>query len=343
MNSIDIIVSVPADGGWAPVWQMAKLLHTYTDGNFVVIDPAFSQKNTTKFLGLFPRIKRSNDKSCIVIVSDPGISNSILKIPEIFYKYKNIYLWVIDSFWSDRIPRIVKKGKLFDRCFVMDEEDLLDWSKQVSTPLGVMPWGVDVLGIDPASLLSKENDVVRAGRQPDAWSNNDINVKYFSEISLSYVGNPKSSGGKYNSEKTLEKVLESSKFFLAFNNLVSPANYTHPIKTYLTSRWVKGISYGALMLGAVPVSATAKKLIPDWGHVEISPTAQDDARATILRAYKEWDSSIPIKLHAHACRNLDWRYRFAQIFSDIGFKSEALEHDLKLLKQRAERLESPDD
>lgn len=343
MKNIDIIASIPQDSGWTPVWQMIDLLHSYTEGDLLKINPQFSQSKFVKLLGLLPKVNRNNDCSCIVVVSDPGIVNSIMCSPRIRYRYEKIYLWVIDSFWSERIPRVLKKNKIFEKCYVMDQGDIAAWRKAVSLPLDVLPWGADVLNVKYSDLTLKNIDVARVGRQPSEWGNDTKNSEFFSKKGIIYGVSPRIIGSNFESEANLESLLTKSKFLLAFNNLKSPESYTHPTRSYLTSRWAKGISYGCLMLGAVPVSATARELIPDWGHVEISPISRDDACATIVNASREWDSSIPIKLHAYACKNFDWRYRFAQIFSDIGFKSEALEHDLKLLKQRAERLESPDD
>lgn len=338
VKNIDLLVSVPADGGWTPVWQMIDLLHQYAGGKLIRIDPQLSQRKRTKILSVIPRYRRKNNRACIVIASDPGIANSALRYFDIYYRYEKVYLWVIDSFWSERIPRFLKKNKIFDKCFVMDSGDISDWKRQIEIPLGVLPWGADVLKINPENLSNKDVDVVRVGRQPEAWSDNQINQKYFTQKSLIYLGSPHIPGGHFKLEEHLEQTLARSKFLLAFNNLSSPAAYTHPTRSYLTSRWVKGISYGAVMLGAIPTSKTALELLPRWVHVEISPTSPKDAVEGITQASEQWDPRLPYALHAYACSVFDWRHRFAEIFSDLGFESPNLEQDIKTLEERSKKL-----
>ena len=174
MSSLDIIVAVPSGAGWVPVHAMAELLARYTGGTVHTVDVGASLSKETKLLARLPRLK-GGSKRCLVIASDPGQLYAISQRSFAFRRYGAIYGWVIDSFWDDRIPAVAKSST-YDRIFVADVDDVQPWTAAGVKAPGVLPWGADVwskFSDRLAALESKSTDLLRVGRQPAAYEDDE--------------------------------------------------------------------------------------------------------------------------------------------------------------------------
>ena len=165
----------------------------------------------------------------MVIASDPGQLYAVAQRSFAFRRYGAIYGWVIDSFWDDRIPAIAKSS-VYDRIFVADADDVQPWTAAgVKTP-GVLPWGADVWSSFSerlATLPSKTTDLLRVGRQPAAYEDDEATARLAKELGLSFEGRPPFGANDRESAQHLQDSLNRAKFLLAFSTSVSPAPYTH--------------------------------------------------------------------------------------------------------------------
>ena len=91
------------------------------DARIVTPDPSASLKPATKILARVPRI-RGKGRTAIVIASDPGQLYAIAQPRLVARRYAEIYGWVIDSFWDDRIPAIATNGT-YNTVFVADRDE----------------------------------------------------------------------------------------------------------------------------------------------------------------------------------------------------------------------------
>lgn len=174
MSSLDIIVAVPSGAGWVPVHAMADLLARYTGGTVHTVDVGASLSKETKLLARLPRLK-GGSRRCVVIASDPGQLYAVAQRSFAFRRYGAIYGWVIDSFWDDRIPAVAKSS-VYDRIFVADADDVQPWTAAGVKAPGVLPWGADVWSAFSdrlAALESKTTDLLRVGRQPAAYEDDE--------------------------------------------------------------------------------------------------------------------------------------------------------------------------
>ena len=253
MSTIDILVAVPSGAGWAPLHAMAELLARYTGGTVHTVDVGASLSKETKLLARLPRLK-GGSKRCLVIASDPGQLYAVAQRSYVFRRYGAIYGWVIDSFWDDRIPKIARSST-YDRIFVTDFDDVLPWvSAGVKTP-GVLPWGADVWSTFSdrmAVLESKSIDLLRVGRQPLAYEDDDLTAALATRQGLNFAGRIPFGADDCESYRLLLQALNKAKFLLAFSNSVSPTTYTHPTKEYITARWTDALASGVTVVGKVP-------------------------------------------------------------------------------------------
>ncbi len=124
-----------------------------------------------------------------------------------------------------------------------------------------------------------------------------------------------------------------SKFTLSFTNRVSPADYTHPSREYLTARWTDALACGAVVAGIPPRSATTAKLLWPGALLDIGTTDFEQGLHLIAEAVSSWAPDMAAKNHQKALERLDWRWRFLELSDAFGVTPN-------LLKQETNRLET---
>lgn len=332
---VDVYVAVPEEPGWTPILSMAKLLCGYLKTQPIMLDTGSSLSRTTKFLGMLPKVK-SGDRQAIVIAYDPGQLNAIAQKNLIFKQYSACYGWVIDSFWSERIPRIARSNKTYTKIFVTDSNDLDDWQKAGVESLGVLQWGTDVWSNFSDRLATAEHkttDLLRVGRQPEAWDEDDKTAQVAQEEGLTFEGRPGFGESAEDSAQLLSKALSRTKSVLAFSVRVSPTNYTHPTKDYITARWLDALAWGATIVGQKPDSATARDLLWDTATVDISSDDIELGMKQINEALTSFSKEQATLHILNSLERFDWRHRFKALFEQMGITSEKLDKDLSTIGQ----------
>ncbi|MDO5750309.1 MAG: glycosyltransferase [Rothia sp. (in: high G+C Gram-positive bacteria)] len=334
MATVDIIVGVPGGPGWYPVHEMAQMLGRYTGQAPIHIDPRASLKSLPKILGRLPRIRGGN-RSAIVIASDPGQLYAIAQLPYALKRYKAIYGWVIDSFWDDRIPAIALNNT-YTTIYVADKDDLPDWQARGVKNLGVLPWGTDVWSSYSENLyISKPVDIVRVGRQPEVYDNDQNSAQLAAERDMSFMGRPPFGESDEQSAQNLSQAYSNAKYLLAFSTKVSPQKYTHPTKEYITGRWTDALAHGIIVAGQVPATTTSRELLWDGATIEIDPFNAETGMDTLAEHVSRWNEEKARYNMRMALAKLDWRHRFKVLLDNAGISSESLEKDLREMAQQS--------
>ncbi|MDO4252710.1 MAG: glycosyltransferase family 1 protein [Rothia sp. (in: high G+C Gram-positive bacteria)] len=332
MADTDIYVAVPDEPGWAPIRHMAELLCSYLQVKPIVVDLAASLDKKTKLLATVPRLKKG-ERTALVIACDPGQLNAIAQSDFILRPYRNIIGWVIDSFWVDRIPRIARSLKTYDHIYVTDPADMQDWQTAGVPSVSCLAWGADVWGnIEERVSSTKNVDLLRVGRQPEAWDDDQQTASAAAELGLIFSGRPAFGTSSSQAAQNLASSLKTAKCVLAFSNRVSPASYTHPRREYVTGRWMDALAWGCTVVGKVPATTIAEDYFWQGATLDISPQDLKLGLKTVQNYLESWSSDQAKQHISMALKNLDWRYRFAELANYMNWKIDRLENDLKAMK-----------
>lgn len=331
----DLYVATPGGPGWAPVESMGNLLGMYLGVAPVKVNDKASLSKLTKILGALPRLS-SQQKVAIVVACDPGQLNSIAQVRYITNRYSSIYGWVIDSFWDDRIPRIARSTSTYTKIFVTDPDDVQAWQKNGVTNVGLLPWGTDVWGNFEERLSatgSKTTDLIRVGRQPTAWDNDELTSSLAYKQELIFEGRPGFGSSDKDSVRLLHEAFARAKAALAFSVRVSPTKYTHPTKDYVTARWLDALAWGCVVVGQKPQSAAADLLLWEGATVDINPHDMAQGMTEIKNALADYSPLVAERHVRLALEKFDWRHRFNELFAEIGYSSDKLTQELISMQQ----------
>lgn len=325
---LDIVVIGEMDGGWAPVGALAELAGRSLGAQLDVLAGRGSRRGD-RVRALVPPGRRSG-RHLLLIAPLPGSLGAITRLDRGWVRsHTSITAWVVDSFWHERIPRVVRRGGWFDRLYVMDEDDVPAWSAATPAPVRALPWGADTLAVPAVPEL--DNTLLRVGRQPDAWDDDQITARRARAAGLAFRGRPGFGASTAEARAMLHRELARTRGVLAFGNAASPAGYTHPHREYLTGRWTEALAHGCVMVGRVPHAHSARELVPDFAHLEVSPTDPEGALHRIAEQTPRWDRALRERIRAHARARLDWRHRLAVIAADLDLTAPRLVAECALL------------
>lgn len=329
MTQLEVFMVGQVKQGWGPIASMALLASEAFEAPLRVIDERDSYGRAFNARALVPRRRYRNGRHALLIAGVPGQLRGVLEKPLWRGEYESVNVWVIDSFWNNRVPRLLQRTKLLDRVWVADEADVSDWDRMYPGAVGVLPWGTDALAAASRSCTSKDLDVLRVGRQPDALDDDAVISAAAAEVGLRFHGRPPFGASVGESQTNLERALDRARTVLAFTNLVDSTTYTHPTKEYVTGRWTDALAHGAVPAGRRPMTPTAQHLVPDGLHYEIPYTDGREAMRALAEHVRNAEPGLADRARKHALEKLDWRHRFAVIERDLGLApSEPLWGDL---------------
>lgn len=327
-TSLDVLLVGGAQAGWGPIASMARSASTALGGTLIESEPSSNLGRARKLRLLAPR-RRSGGRRLLMIAPLPGSLDALVNDPSLRGRYDQVFAWVIDSFWHERIPRIARSGWI-DRFYVMDPDDVEAWSAATCRPVAALPWGADVLGAsDPDE---RDLDLLRVGRQPEAWDDDRATAELAASHGLAFAGRPPFGDDEAQSQRLLHEQLHRSHAVLAFSNRLSPAPYTHPTREYLTGRWTDALAHGCVMVGGVPRCTAADDLVPGFARLDVPADDPRAAMAMIAEARADWTPELAQRIRAHARAELDWHHRFAVVAADLGITAPALETALASLQ-----------
>lgn len=95
--------------GWDPVTHMVSLAGSLFSVKPVVLpDTAADTSIASKLVGMRPR--RRGGESCLLVCPTPSSLWSVLAIEDWHSRFDRVLAWVIDSFWVEWLPWLVRRG-----------------------------------------------------------------------------------------------------------------------------------------------------------------------------------------------------------------------------------------
>lgn len=331
LSDLTVIYGRPPGPGWDPVTLMARQAAALLGARYVEISADSEYSRLRAATGLLPR--RRGSGRCLVIAPQPVHLSLLLRRDYLLRGYETVLGWVIDSFLDDRIPHLARGHGHFDHLFITDGELVDDWARATQTPTSWLPWGADVLGMGPLRM-ERPVDLLRVGRQPDLWADDDAMAAAASDAGVAYRGRPGFGGNPLYSQQVLVHALSRAKFALAFSNVHSPAAYTHPTREYLTGRWTTALAAGASVAGIAPRCRARDELLWDGALLEFDSVDRGAGLAAVREAAATWTPQRALVNRVGALRRLDWRWRYRELACALRVHAPALEADLALLQEK---------
>jgi hypothetical protein len=313
---------------------MVRLAAQLLEAELVIVPrrhPTFLQR----FLAMLPR-SRGND-ACLLICPSPAYLSAVLQIEGWRRRYGQLVAWVFDSFWVNVIPRFARVTRHFDHVFVTENEDIEAWRRLLRAPVDWLPWGTDALNLGSAASV-RPFDVVRAGRQPPEWEDDETSTRACDELNLRFAGRPPRMDDAGDNERLIMKTFAQSKFTLSFSNTVSPSVQTYSKRQYITARWTDALAAGATVAGVPPKCDTVRDLFWDGALLDTGTVERKRGLEVIASAAQAWTAERAQLNHVRALERLDWRWRFKQLATTLGLTAAPL---VKELERLAERISNP--
>lgn len=315
--------------GWQPISYMAHLAANLLEADIIGInanDINYSKINAlSSLLG-----SKSGIDFCLIIAPSPPQLYSLFNIVGWQKRFCHVSAWVIDSFWHERIPFVFKHFPIVDKYYVMNPEDVKFWERYSNNPIGVLPWGSDVYQLGWRGEY-KDIDILRVGRQPDAWTDDDISKEAAKKYGLSFFGRPPIKSDPIDSQNSLISYMKRARVVVAFSNKINPTGYTKKGVEYVTGRWTDSLSSGALIAGKQPKCDVVSRYFVDPWAINIDGMDIENDLAVISDRLSSIDRDISNDIFSNALKNLDWRWRFKSIVSDMGLESCRLDRDLEAM------------
>lgn len=314
-SGLDILYIRPGGFGWGPVSELVSLAGRLLEARVIDVPDAGSASTVQRAASLLPRGPRRRGRRLLVVAGNPSMVAQAAR-PELWFPgYESTAAWVIDSFWTSHIPKIVRRRPHLDHLFIMDPDLVGEWHDETGLDVTALPWGADTLALP--ELDTKIVDVVRLGRQPSAWDDDVRTAARAEAAGLVFRGAPPAHEDARMNQEAVRNALLDAKIVLAFSNLVSPAAYTHPTRDYVTARWTDGLAAGCLVAGKAP-KAAADLFWPD-ATLEISPTDQTTAWPLLRQAAEAWTPERACRQRRMARQRLDWRLRLRDLCLTMGW------------------------
>jgi hypothetical protein len=281
---------------------------------------------------------RTAQEACLLVCAGPSDLAKILNIQDWRKRFGPVGAWIIDSFWTEYIPKTIPLANLFDMFFVTSLEDVDDWKQLTGVPTTWLPWGTDALRLGSGEPHRKW-DITRVGRQPPEWEEDAIASEAASLVGIKYRSRPASNGmNTLQNQRLMMDVYADTKYVLAFSNAANPESYTHPTRQYLTGRWVDGLAGGSVLAGVHPQGDTVRALLWEEATLNLGTVQREEGLRVLAAALSQWTPHLAVKNHAMALRKLDWRWRFQVLADSFGLDFARLADEMKLLQERIDRL-----
>jgi hypothetical protein len=324
---VQVVYADPGLPGYHPVNHMARLAAELLEGQLIVLEPR-SLTKLEKLEFLLPR--RRSGLPCLLICSSPADLSSILLIEKWRKRYGRMVAWVFDSFWPNLIPRFATLSGAFDQVFVTELDDIDTWRKRLAVPVEWLPWGSDVLRLGSANPC-RRLDLLRIGRQPREWDDDDSTSTVCESRGLSFEGRPPTFVDATQSERSLMAIESTTKYILAFSNRFGSDINTHPRREYITGRWTDALAAGAIVAGVPPHSQSVQSLLWEEALLDLGTANRAKGVDVIARAVSEWSPERARLNYVRALERLDWRWRFKRLAAALDVRARHLENELENL------------
>jgi hypothetical protein len=289
---------------------------------------------------LLPVSRRRDMPGVIYLARHPSVVN-VLTALEDFHQPKGFrVLWIVDSFGTEIMPsaRVMRQ---FDLIVYMQKGEAAFYETLAPGRTLYLGWGADVLDLGSANP-NRPVDVLRVGRQPEAWDDDDRSADICKAAGLRFSGRPPfvplDAADPSAGHRDLCKRYAQTKFVIAHSNLAAPADYTHPTKEYLTGRWTDSLAAGAIVAGVQPYGdASAEDLLwpgatLDFDRIDLAYNVE-----ALREAAGRWTPADAAHNWREALIRLDWRWRLRALADALDITAPALKADLNRLEAEIKR------
>lgn len=333
---MEIVYARPGNAPWnvitVAVHLAARLLET--DLREVSLDQ--SRGKAMQVLSAVPPTARRRHQTQLVVAPEPADLKAAISVQHLWRRPALQAAWIIDSWWDDRIPRIARQGA-FDLIYVTEKESVEPWKAATSADVRWLPQGSNVL--DWGSGRSERDvSVQRLGRQPSEWDDDAVAMRGLGDVGLTHRGRLPFVAEPELAVSGLLQHLAEARFVLAFSNAVDGSTYTHPTRQYMTGRWTDSLAAGCVVAGVAPRCAAVDELLWEGALLDLGGTNLQTGVEQLVRANDAWQPAVAQRNHRLALERLDWRWRIAQIASDLGVESPTLESEMCRLRSRVAAL-----
>jgi hypothetical protein len=325
MSDLDVYYTRPYGHGWGQLERLARLAARELGGRLIVLsrDAAYSRLHRARALA--PKVRGS--RRCLVIAPLPAHLYAAVELRALMRQYGVVAGWVIDSFLWEMVPLVARRGR-YDYLYVTDPADLAAWTPHATIGCRWLPWGCDTVG---ALCSQKSVDLLRVGRQPPEWDDDDVTRSGARAMGVSFEGRPPFGASPMASQEAVLNALARAKYTLAFSNLVDASDYTHNSRAYMTGRWTDALAHGAIVAGITPDSEAARQLLWDGATLDLGGTERSPGLARIQEALGLWTEERAEHNRMQARRRLDWRHSLCTIAEDLELDLPALRETAALL------------
>ena len=336
-----IVNAITHDRGWSPVQHMVSLAGELFDCDVVVADTGRSTMTAKILSVLRQRTRRgAGDEVCLLVCKGPADLLAVLEVANWRRRFRYLAAWIIDSFWFEHIPKSVRLANPFDHIFVTSLEDVDRWREITGAGASWLPWGTDALLLGRGAGR-REWDLMRVGRQPPEWENDLDAASAAGLLGIRYRGRPDSSGlDSLQNQKLMMDAYGAAKFTLAFSNAVNRDPNNHPVREYLTGRWVDALGCGSVVAGVAPRGANSDGLLWPGATLALGGVRRSEGMRVVAAALEQWTPNVAAANHQMALRRLDWRWRFKAISEMVGIRPPTLTLELQRLEERIAGLAS---
>src|SRR5258708_28095021 len=173
---------------------MVAIAGNLFDCDVVAAEPSGLSKTTKILSVLRQRIRNgAGDEICLLVCKGPTDLLAVLNVENWRKRFRYLAAWIIDSFWLDHIPMLIRRRNPFDHIFVTSLEDVDRWREITGVATTWLPWGTDALRLGQGGT-HRDWDLMRVGRQPSEWED-DLDAALAAEsLGIRYRGRPDSSG-----------------------------------------------------------------------------------------------------------------------------------------------------
>ncbi|MGX9350694.1 hypothetical protein ACS3QZ_05800 [Shimia sp. W99] len=330
MSDLVILHNVSPHIGWAPINHLISLACSEL-GATAIRAPENTSRLARQMARLRTRRHSSGKPHLLYIAMTAADLRHAITSPGWRDGYDKAAVWIIDSFHTDLANPRDLRGQ-FDQVFVTRPNDMDAFAIASRLPTQSLPWGSDVLGLGSSSP-DRDLDLLRVGRQPAAWEDDDDTATDCAARGISFHGRPPM-GTSEDEMAHLFGWYRRAKFVLASSNLVSPAAYVHKTQEYVTARWTDALASGAIVAGVPPrTDRTLGAILWPEGLLDIPLTSRADGLDVIADALRHWSPELAHYNHLQALRKLDWRHRLAVLADWYSLPAPALEKSLKTLQE----------
>lgn len=333
---MQIVYAEPPGPGWHPITHMVGVMAQACGADLAVVPGNRPWRRTELLEALLPR-RRRGAEDLLVLCPTPSLMRFLLAAPRWRTGFRTAAAWVIDSWWDDAIPRLARARSQFDLVYVSEAENIDRWREVTGRPVRHLPVGTDVLGNPVDVRRDRPVDVLRVGRMPAAWDDDEAVGALARERGLRFAGRPPMSDETPEAMRLLWEAEHGSRFVVAFSNTVSPAANTHPTADYFTPRWADALGSGCRTAGRLPRTRTTAELV--WPEANVELPHDDPARGLDVLAEHvgRWTPAEAARTRLAALGTLDWRHRFRRIGEDLSVDETSLARELERLEaHRAE-------